>query len=163
MATVRRGLVDKVKRVVARASTQGAVKLVEGTAAAVRTVDKLQAKLGGAKRKAAQAASNTVEVLEQVPELAKMAPLPMAKRATARGTNEARATKAPTKASTQARSEQPAAPAERPAPRTSGRKTMPTVEASAKRAKAPATPKAKPAQGGGFKVKRGQKHRHTGR
>ncbi len=166
MATVRRGLVDKVKRAVARASTQGAVKLVEGTAAAVRTVDKLQAKLGGARRKASKAASNTVEVLEQVPELVKVAPLPVAKRSSPRAeptsnrsTNTARATPAPT----EARSEEPAAPAKRPASRTSGRKTMPTVEASAKRAKAPATPTAKPAQGGGFKVKRGQKHRHTGR
>jgi hypothetical protein len=169
MATVRRGLVDKVKRVVARASTQGAVKLVEGTAAAVRTVDKLQAKLGGARRKAAQAASNTVEVLEQVPELAKVAPLPVAKRSTARAepntarrTSEARSTepRPETPRTETPRTEEPPAPRKRPAQRTAGRKTMPGVEAAAKRSKAPAK---KAPQEGGFKVKRGQKHRHTGR
>lgn len=149
MATAKRGLVDKVKRAVARASTRGAMTLVEGTAAAVRTVDKLQAKLAS---RGKQGKTNTVA--EAAPAVS-ATPAPAPKRATPRA-NEARET------------------APRAAPRTSGRKTMPGTEAAAKRVRAPtaeakteakAAPTEKKAQpqAGGFKVKRGQKHPHSRR
>lgn len=150
MATAKRGLVDKVKRAVARASTRGAMTLVEGTAAAVRTVDKLQAKLAS---RGKQEKTNTVA--EAAPAVS-ATPAPAPKRATPRA-NEAREKTAP-----------------RAAPRTSGRKTMPGTEAAAKRVRAPtaeakteakAAPTEKKAQpqAGGFKVKRGQKHLHSRR
>ena len=63
MASLRRGLVDKVKKaaksvgkrgaqVAAKVGTRGARALVETTAAAVKTVDKVQSKLGRGPRKA---------------------------------------------------------------------------------------------------------------
>jgi hypothetical protein len=139
MASLRRGLVDKVKKaaksvgkrgaqVAAKVGTRGARALVETTAAAVKTVDKVQSKLGRAPRKATlseepmraapRAAPKTAQ--EKVGDTA----APRAKRASA--------------------------------PRESGRKDMPTQAVAAKSAKAPAPKKE-------FKAKRGQKHLHTGR
>jgi hypothetical protein len=152
MATGKRGLVDKVKRAVARASTRGAMTLVEGTAAAVRTVDKLQEKLATRRK---QEKTNTAA--EAAPAVS-ATPAREAKRATPRA-NEARANAPRAEARDTGT---------RAMPRTSGRKTMPGTEAAAKRVKAPtgeakAPAEKKPAQQGGFKVKRGQKHRHSGR
>jgi hypothetical protein len=131
MATLRRGLVDKVKkaaskvsargvRVATRAGTRGARAVVETTVAAMKTVDKLQEKLG---RRPAKARS------VEKPVVAPSRP----RRATAE-----RAAKSP--------------PVEL---REVGRKTMPA--AAPKRSKKAKTP------GKQFKVKRGQKHLHTGR
>jgi hypothetical protein len=109
MATLKSGLVDRVKKAAAQAGTRGAKALVETTAAAVKTVDKLQEKLG---RRPAKA---------EPPK--------------------------PRKTST---------PTAKPLPvalREAGRKTV--AAAAPKRSKASAAP--------GFKVKRGQKHPHTGR
>jgi hypothetical protein len=158
MATAKRGLVDKVKRVVARASTRGAMTLVEGTAAAVRTVDKLQEKLST--RRGKQAQTNMAQ--EEAPAVS-ATPAPEARRTSPRTerTNEARAN-AP-------RAPEPRDTEKRAPPRTSGRKTMPGTEAAAKRVKAPtaqakeAPAEKKPRAPGEFKVKRGQKHLHSGR
>jgi hypothetical protein len=139
MASLRRGLVDKVKQaaekvgkrgaqVAAKAGTRGARALVETTAAAVKTVDKLQSKLGRGSRKPSAASAP----MTAVPKTAE-AVMPKAKRASTTRTPEA----------------QPVALRE------SGRKTTPAA-AAAKRSKAPAPKKA-------FKAKRGQKHLHSGR
>lgn len=114
MASLRRGLVDKVKQaaekvgkrgaqVAAKAGTRGARALVETTAAAVKKMDKLQAKLGRGSR----ASSKMAEAVA-----------PKAKRASTTRTPEA----------------QPVALRE------SGRKTTPAA-AAAKRSKAPASKK----------------------
>lgn len=131
MAASKRGLVDKVKRVVARASTRGAMTLVEGTAAAVRTVDKLQQKLAS-RRKPEETDTQAKASEVSAPARKARAPAPEPKRPAASRT---------------------------PA-RTSGRKTMAAEPTAAKRTKAPAKKKAQP---GEFKVKRGQKHLHSGR
>ena len=120
MATGKQGLVDKVKRAVARVGTRGALTLVEGTAAAVRTVDRFQEKLSSRGRKVEAAA----------PPEAPGVGGPQPRRAPAR---------------------------------TAGRKTLPVAEAAAKRSKAPAQAAKKPPKPGDFKVKRGQKHLHSGR
>lgn len=115
MASLRRGLVDKVKKaaqsvgkrgaqVAAKAGTRGARALVETTAAAVKTVDKLQSKLGRGARKAS---------IPQEPQ--RMEPKP-----------------AQTAASKAKRAS---------APREAGRKDMPTQAVAAKRSKAPAPKK----------------------
>ncbi|XXF78041.1 hypothetical protein P2318_34090 [Myxococcaceae bacterium GXIMD 01537] len=106
MANSRRGLVDTVKQAVARVGTRGALSLVEGTAAAVRTVDRLQAKL----------TRQLIRGGGRVPSQAK---------------------------------------------RRVVRKTRVTAEAAPRRAKAPMAKRKAPKPG--FKVKRGQKHRHSGR
>jgi hypothetical protein len=148
MASLRRGLVDKVKkaaksvgkrgvRVAAKAGTRGARALVETTAAAVKTVDKIQSKLGRGSRKA----STSAEPMRAIPKPAprstpgelESAP-PRTKRASSTRTSEARPV----------------------ALREAGRKAMPAPAAAAKRSKAPALKKQ-------FKAKRGQKHLHTGR
>lgn len=109
MATLRRGLVDTVKKaaskvsargvqVAAKAGTRGARVLVETTVAAVKTVDKLQEKLGRGSSKA----KFTEKARESAP----------------RRTSAAQASEA--------------TPVE---PRDSGRKTMPTVAAAPKRSK----------------------------
>jgi hypothetical protein len=138
MASLRRGLVDKVKKaaakvskrgaqVAAKAGTRGARALVETTAAAVKTVDKIQSKLGRGSRKAS---TSTAPVAGS--KISGDIAAPKAKRTTR--TSEA----------------QPVALRE------SGRKAMPTQAVAAKRSKAPAPKKE-------FKAKRGQKHLHTGR
>ncbi|HYI00326.1 hypothetical protein [Hyalangium sp.] len=135
MATLRRGLVDKVKKaaskvsargvqVAAKAGTRGARALVETTVAAVKTVDKIQEKLSRRPAKARSALK---------PMVGEQAVPSKARRATAERTPEA-------------------PPVE---PREAGRKTMPT--AAPKRSKTAKTP------GKRFKVKRGQKHPHSGR
>jgi hypothetical protein len=138
MATLRRGLVDTVKKaaakvgtrgaqVAAKAGTRGARVLVETTAAAVKTVDKLQAKLGRRPRKSPS--------VTQEPMVAERTPRTAAKprRTTPPRPHEAQ-------------------PVEL---REAGRKTM--AAPAPKRSK-----QAKPA-GKQFKVKRGQKHLHSGR
>jgi len=160
MATLRRGLVDKVKKaaskvstrgvqVAAKAGTRGARALVETTVAAVKTVDKLQQKLGRRSSKA----RFPQESMRGEP-LSK-APPPMTSKAP-----ESRAAKTPAKAAGAAPKPRRAT-SERTAEaqpvelREAGRKTMPT--AAPKRAKKTAAP------GKQFKVKRGQKHLHSGR
>ena len=148
MATLRRGLVDKVKKAAARAGTRGARVLVETTVAAVKTVDKLQEKLGRRSAKA-PVAEEPVAGNEAVAEMPKAKP--KASGATAQKSSGAKARTAsagPKARRTAADSE--AAPVML---REAGRKTMPAT--APKRSKAAAAP--------GFKVKRGQKHRHTGR
>jgi hypothetical protein len=135
MATLRRGLVDKVKKaaskvsargvqVAAKAGTRGARALVETTVAAVKTVDKIQEKLG---RRPAKTRFAEKPLVREVAVPSK------ARRATAESTPET-------------------PPVEL---RDAGRKTMPT--AAPKRSKKAKTP------GKQFKVKRGQKHPHSGR
>jgi hypothetical protein len=149
MATLRRGLVDKVKKVAAKAGTRGARALVETTAAAVKTVDKLQAKLG---RHSAKAPATQQSVTENE------ASAPITQKATSKASG-ATATKSTASKASAATSPEPKTrrtTAEAPpiSMREGGRKTMPA--AAPKRSKAAA-------QAPGFKVKRGQKHRHTGR
>jgi len=144
MASLRRGLVDKVKKaaesvgkkgaqVAAKAGTRGARALVETTAAAVKTVDKIQSKLSRSPRKASTSA-----------EPARSMPKPIQKVADAVETQAKRAS------STRTSEAKPVAMRE------SGRKAMPTPAVAAKRSKATAPKKE-------FKAKRGQKHLHTGR
>ncbi|WP_224371541.1 hypothetical protein [Hyalangium versicolor] len=182
MATLRRGLVDKVKKaaakvstrgveVAAKAGTRGARALVETTVAAVKTVDKLQEKLG---RRAPKVRTTEESMMgqkaapasEPIQAAAPKAPAKVS-RTTARAPKQdvireqslkdvvmkkAPATRSAVGASTKSRrvntETQPVALRE------AGRKTMPG--AAPKRSKAAA-------QAPGFKVKRGQKHRHTGR
>ena len=155
MATLRRGLVDTVKKaatkvsargvqVAAKAGTRGARVLVETTVAAVKTVDKLQEKLGRRPNKVRSAAPMTAKAPESQPPKA----------------SETRAPKTPVKAEGAPLKPRRAAPqrTEEAQPvelREAGRKTMPA--AAPKRAKKKAAP------GKQFKVKRGQKHRHSGR
>ncbi len=169
MATLRRGLVDKVKKaaakvstrgvqVAAKAGTRGARALVETTAAAVKTVDKLQATLGRRSRKSAAStqepmvAKGTSGVGTQSMQATVS---PMVNQDT--GTQAPAASAKPMGTATKARRTttsrtSEAAPVEL---RESGRKTTPA--AAPKRSK-----QAKPT-GPQFKVKRGQKHRHSGR
>jgi hypothetical protein len=156
MATLRRGLVDTVKKaaakvgtrgvqVAAKAGTRGARALVETTAAAVKTVDKLQAKLGRRPRKSATSTQSTPRT--HAPMMDKdtgtQASNVPAKSVGGTATKSRRATTSRTPE---------AQPVEL---REAGRKTMPA--AAPKRSK-----QAKPA-GPQFKVKRGQKHRNAGR
>lgn len=141
MATQGRGLVERVKGVVARASTRGAVTLVEGTAAAVRTVDKLQAKLTRRGKKVGKRAP--AEAKQEGRGKAPVTPLPTAKRG-----HSATARRAPaSRPVEEARPVELRSPEKRPTPRTSGRKAMPGTEPVPRRSK----------------VKRGQKHPHSGR
>jgi len=160
MATLRRGLMDTVKKAAAKAGTRGARALVETTAAAVKTVDKLQEKLGRRPRR---------DVFTQVPIKAESTSKP-ATRLTPRGatpmvSKEAvtRAPKKPAKSAgttgtavksrrTITESTAEAQPVEL---REAGRKTMPAA--------APKRSKQAKAAGKQFKVKRGQKHLHSGR
>jgi hypothetical protein len=129
---------------------------VETTAAAVKTVDKLQAKLG---RHSAKAPATQESVTENE------ASTPITQKATATKASGATATKSTASKSTASKASAATSPepkarrnttAEAPpiAMREGGRKTMPA--AAPKRSKVAA-------QAPGFKVKRGQKHRHTGR
>jgi hypothetical protein len=140
MANLRRGLVDKVKKVAAKAGTRGARALVETTAAAVKTVDKLQEKLG---RHASKASSHEESLADTQASSNEVQKTPM----------KASSAKAQ-KASAEPKSRRASAETPPMMARETGRKTMPA--AAPKRSKAAA---AAP----GFKVKRGQKHRHTGR
>jgi hypothetical protein len=157
MATLRRGLVDKVKKVAAKAGTRGARALVETTAAAVKTVDKLQAKLGRHSAKAPATQESVTENEASAPITQKATS--KASGATATKASGATATKASASKASATTSPEPKTrrtPAEAPpmVMREGGRKTMPA--AAPKRSKVAA-------QAPGFKVKRGQKHRHTGR
>ena len=171
MANLRRGLVDTVKKaaakvgtrgvqVAAKAGTRGARALVETTAAAVKTVDKLQAKLGRRSKK---------DTFTQVPIQAEPKSGP-ATKLTPRGATPmvskdtgTPAAKTPAKSAglkgTAAKSRRNATESTSEALpvelREAGRKTMPA--AAPKRSK-----QAKPARKQ-FKAKRGQKHLHSGR
>ncbi|MFL5347462.1 MAG: hypothetical protein ACJ8AT_21975 [Hyalangium sp.] len=160
MATLRRGLVDKVKKaaekvstrgvqVAAKAGTRGARALVETTVAAVKTVDKLQEKLGRRPAKAPVAEEPMADIQASAAEMPKATP--KASAAKAQKTSGAKArTASPVPKARRTTADSEASPVML---REAGRKTMPT--AAPKRSKAAAAP--------GFKVKRGQKHRHTGR
>lgn len=162
MATLRRGLVDKVKKaaskvstrgvqVAAKAGTRGARVLVETTVAAVKTVDKLQQKLGRRPNKVRLTPKATVK--ERLAET----PVPMMSKAPVE-----KEPKKPAKTETApAKARQATSPKMSETPpvemRDSGRKTMPAAAPKrSTKAKAPAPAKQ-------FKVKRGQKHLHSGR
>jgi hypothetical protein len=174
MTTLRRGLVDTVKKaaakvssrgvqVAAKAGTRGARALVETTAAAVKTVDKLQEKLGRRPRK---------DVFTQVPIKAEPTSEP-ATRLTPRSATPMVAkdtkdtgTRAPKKSAkpvgTAGTAVKPRRTATASTPeaqpvelREAGRKTMPAA--------APKRSKQAKSAGKQFKVKRGQKHLHSGR
>jgi hypothetical protein len=158
MATLRRGLVDKVKKaaskvstrgvqVAAKAGTRGARALVETTVAAVKTVDKLQEKLGRRPAKASMA-----ERPLMVNEPSATTPRKASTKASGATAQKTSGTTARA-ASRELKSPRTAAGASPMKMREEGRKTMPA--AAPKRSKAASAP--------GFKVKRGQKHRHTGR
>lgn len=160
MATLRRGLVDTVKKAAAKAGTRGARALVETTAAAVKTVDKLQEKLGRRPRR---------DVFTQVPIETAPTSKP-ATRLTPRGATPMVAkdtgTRAPKKSAKSAgttgtavksrRTTTENTPEAQPVElREAGRKTMPAA--------APKRSKQAKSAGKQFKVKRGQKHLHSGR
>ncbi|MDC0712175.1 hypothetical protein POL68_27155 [Stigmatella sp. ncwal1] len=168
MATLRRGLVDKVKKaaarvstrsaeVAAKAGTRGARAIVETTVAAVKTVDTIQKKLG---RGSSKAAKLKQAVASKAPAAPKTATAPKAPTAPAQRVISTGPASASPSLPKQPRQAAPATPIEVPlgAGRDAGRKTMPA--AAAKRTKAPKPGKA-PKQV--FKAKRGQKHIHTGR
>jgi hypothetical protein len=148
MATLRRGLVDTVKKaaakvstrgvqVAAKAGTRGARALVETTAAAVKTVDKLQEKLGRRPRKPSA-------TLHKEP----MTATPIVSKDTG--------TRAPRTSAKARRTATGSTPEAQPVElREVGRKAMPA--AAPKRSKQART------AGKQFKVKRGQKHPHSGR
>ncbi|WP_224240621.1 hypothetical protein [Hyalangium gracile] len=190
MATLRRGLVDKVKKAAAKVSTRGvevatkagtrgARALVETTVAAVKTVDKLQEKLGRRSTKGRSAKERVADVTDNASKVASETATPKASTkaagTTGRASTKASGTtdrvarqdtvkdvapkKTPTAKSTdrmttKSRGTTTETEAQPVVLREAGRKTMPGT--APKRAKAPA-------QKPGFKVKRGQKHRHTGR
>jgi hypothetical protein len=163
MATLRSGLVDKVKKaaakvsargaeVAARAGTRGARALVETTTAAVKTVDKLQARLGRSSSKARAAEKVKAPDSASKPSVAKAAT--RVQGSTARASpQEAVPSRSSLKEGASAKPRRAATVGAPMAMREAGRKTMP----------ASAPKRSKKAQGPGFKVKRGQKHRHTGR
>jgi hypothetical protein len=158
MATGKRGLVDKVKKVAARAGSRGARALVDTAVAATRTVDSLQSKLERVRslapglKKAKKNESTEATAANPLTRPVVAAPA-MARRSTAstaRGVVES------------AKPARKAAVAKAPravesASVGSGKKTVATQAVAAKRstAKQSAAPDAE-----GFKVKRGQKHRH---
>lgn len=175
MASLKRGLVDTVKKaaekvrkqgvqVAAKAGTRGARAIVETTAAAVKTVDKLQSKLGRGPRKVSTSA--------QMPMARDSASETGSRKSPSRVPSDTASAK-PRRGSTGrgATEKAPQAPIARPrrasagssseaqpmAMRETGRKTMHSEATVAKRSKA-----AKPQQKQ-FKVKRGQKHLHSGR
>ena len=170
MAGLRRGLVDTVKKaaakvgtrgvqVAAKAGTRGARALVETTAAAVKTVDKLQAKLGRRSRKSATSTQEPMVAKRKSGTATQFMP-----RTSAPMVNKATGTQAPDTSSKSVggtamksrRTPTPLTPEAQPVElREAGRKAIPA--AAPKRSK-----QAKPA-GPQHKVKRGQKHRHTGR
>ncbi|SEU22782.1 hypothetical protein [Stigmatella erecta] len=181
MATLRRNLVEKVKKAAAKVSsrgaevatqagTRGARAIVETTVAAVKTVDTIQKKLGRGKAAATakaaaakDAAATKAAAVTKAATAAKAATVAKAaapKAAAAPVVNSPPASDAPV-AKPPKRSAAPANLPEAPAiaGRDAGRKTMPA--ASAKRTK-PAKVAAKGTQQV-FKAKRGQKHIHTGR
>ncbi|MBN1208249.1 MAG: hypothetical protein JXB05_25545 [Myxococcaceae bacterium] len=154
MATLRRGLVDKVKKAAARmstrgvqvatqAGTRGARALVETTVAAVRTVDRLEEKLGFRSHKGSAAARSAT---------GGMASKPSSRRPVSRASKPMSAKPARTTAKPRHGAE-PFPEARPVALREGGRKTMPAV----------APKRSKKAPGKQLKVKRGQKHLHTGR
>ncbi|MDY7231336.1 hypothetical protein [Hyalangium rubrum] len=168
MASIRRGLVDTVKKaaakvskrgvqVAAKAGTRGARALVETTAVAVKTVDKIQEKIGRGPRK---------------PSISKQTPVSRNAEATSAPPSTSRedsVSAKPRRTSAERVAETPAAKPRRTTPqrgaeatqpvpmRETGRKTMASEAPAPKRAKAP-QPQQKQ-----FKVKRGQKHLHSGR
>jgi hypothetical protein len=170
MANLRRGLVDKVKKAAAKVSTRGvqvatkagtrgARVLVETTAAAVKTVDKLQQKLGGRSRKGSPSEQSTTGAQAAEPVAQQPAPRasrPMTAKPAGATVKSTGATAKTQDTSVKARrAAQPVSEAQPVAVREAGRKTMPAAAPKRSKQAAPA--------GSQFKVKRGQKHRHTGR
>jgi hypothetical protein len=170
MATLRRGLVDTVKKaaakvgtrgvqVAAKAGTRGARALVETTAAAVKTVDKLQAKLGRGSRKSAPSIQEPMVAERKSTTATQSTPrttAPMVNKDTGAQASKTAAKSVGGAATKSRRAATPRTPEAMPVElREEGRKTMPA--AAPKRSK-----QAKPT-GPQFKVKRGQKHRHSGR
>jgi hypothetical protein len=170
MTALRRGLVDTVKKaaakvgtrgvqVAAKAGTRGARALVETTAAAVKTVDKLQAKLGRRPRKSATSTQEPMVAERKSGTATQSKPrtaAPMVNKDTSTQAPEASAKSVGGTAMKSRRATTQRTPEALPVElREAGRKTMPA--AAPKRSK-----QAKPT-GPQFKVKRGQKHRHTGR
>jgi hypothetical protein len=177
MATLRRALVDKVKKaaskvstrgvqVAAKAGTRGARALVETTVVAVKTVDKIQQTLGRRSNKA-NSIKETLKVEQQSKTTPRQTPpqtsAPMTSKAAETQTAKTQAktpSKAPAKTEgstakpSRATSER-ASEAQPVEMREAGRKTMPAA--------APKRSKQAPAAGKQFKVKRGQKHLHSGR
>ncbi|PTL79619.1 hypothetical protein [Vitiosangium sp. GDMCC 1.1324] len=167
-------LVEKLKEAALRVSTQGVRYIVEGTAAAVKVMDRLQElmpkqeRVVRVKREPAPGRPATPvppmvsrpdrQVLQQTRTTATRV-LEEA-RATQKRIKEARPARSPLKGSApEAQTEQPAAPKRQAtARRTQGRKATPTASATApKRATAS---KRAPEHPEGFKAKRGQKHKH---
>ncbi|QRN97882.1 hypothetical protein JRI60_02010 [Archangium violaceum] len=179
MLTTATSLVGRLRDAVSRVGTQGVRVVIDTLVSAADEVDKLQElwpKQGrGArvKREPARGARNVEQQAAMEPDLYRpIADRPVRKRpereqvpeeqvrATAeRVLEEARAVEERIKKARPARKplkvaelEEEEKPKRRATSRTSGRKTTPTAAAPApKRAKAPE---------GGFKAKRGQKHRH---
>jgi|GEM_PF-6153225 len=155
MATLKARLMGKLKQVAVKAGNQGVHYLVEGTTAAAKAVDKLQATLSQ-KAAAAQRLETPQEKAERTPPQAPG--ISVQAQATAeRILQEARAVEQRIRGARPARNPlrisvtaepQPQGPSTKS--RTRGRKTT-----------APATaPKRVAAPAGGFKAKRGQKHGH---
>jgi hypothetical protein len=160
MATLRRGLVDTVKKAAAKAGTRGARALVETTAAAVKTVDKLQEKLGRRPRKAAftQVPTKAEPSSEPATRLTPRGATPMVTKET--GTRAPKTSAKPSSTKGTAVKSRRTATASTPEAqpvelREAGRKTMPAA--------APKRSKQAKSAGKQFKVKRGQKHLHSGR
>lgn len=158
MATLRRGLVDTVKKAAAKVGTRGARALVETTAAAVKTVDKLQGKLGRRSHKPPAATQEPMMAgrsSEAATRSTPRAATPMAGKATRTHAPRTPAKPAGTAAKPR-RTSTPRTPEAQPVElREAGRKTMPAT--------APKRSKQTKAAGKQFKVKRGQKHLHSGR
>jgi hypothetical protein len=171
MATLRRGLVDKVKKaaakvssrgaqVAAKAGTRGARALVETTAAAVKTVDKLQEKLGRRPRKDVftRVPIKAEPTSEPTTRLTPRAATPMVEKDIGTPVPKKSAKSAGTKgtAMKSRRTATGSTPEAQPVElREAGRKTMPAA--------APKRSKQTKSAGKQFKVKRGQKHLHSGR
>ncbi|ATB29633.1 hypothetical protein [Melittangium boletus] len=155
MATLKARLVGKLKQVAVKAGNRGVHYLVEGTTAAAKAVDKLQATLA----QKAEAEQPLETPLERSERTRPQAPgISVQAQATAeRILEEARAVEQRIRGARPARnplrisvSAEPEAPRPSTKSRSQGRKTTASATAP-KRVTAPA---------GGFKAKRGQKHGH---
>jgi hypothetical protein len=168
-------LVERFKGVAVKVGTEGLRLVVDGTVAAVKVMDRLQelmpdvVKVARVRREPAWEAASppTRPLWEKEPQLERPTPArPVRTRAPRVPSAEARETAervlaeveavqgrlkraSPAKRPLQVMAEEEASPKRK---RTSGRKTSPLATTSPKRVTAPPE--------GGFKAKRGQKHRH---
>jgi len=171
-------LMERLKGVAVKVGTEGLRMVVDGTVAAVKVVDRLQellpdnAWLSKLKRETSWGAASpeTRPLWEREPQLERPTPVrsrPVQPRVAKPPPEEVRETAQRVLAEVEAVQGRlkRATPAKRPLKvvseteeetpkrrRTSGRKTSPVATTSAKRVTAP--------KEGGFKAKRGQKHRH---